>query len=528
MGPGDADKIVSPASFWSRRSRLALAGLYVRFLGALAFILLCVLVYVQLNVPSLHPAGTFPWASCGLLLVLALFAEIYTVRVGPGIEVSAGFLAAFLSAAIVGPLASFGIAVVTQLYGVRKRPWEQTLCYAATIGLVTGATSLLYWALLTYAGGFREASPAMVAAVGLGSGLVYRLFNYVMGVPVVWLRRGIGFIRAWRDGVKPFLPFDLFFLAICLGLISIYRLYQPDSGGASSLYSTLLVMLCLLPVVGLIYAFRAYAQQRELAQDNERLARRNERLALQAIASQITALDLKDNYTARHSASVAHWAGDIAKRFGLSEGDRNLAHLAGLLHDVGKIGVPDDVLKSPNRLNPESWLLIEGHCQNGFKILGNIAQFGKLASVVLNHHERYDGNGYPAGRAGEEIPLISRIICVADSYSAMVSERPYGPPLSTEVAMAELECKKGSQFDPDVVDCFLELLEEHDEDYRQGAEVDFDLEVQQIRFLRDLPPEMITEEVPILTEEAPEPEPALVGPPAPKPTVRHADRSLVR
>ena len=463
------------------------------------------LLYLQLRVPGLHPVGPFPWASAILLLLLALFAESNTVRVGPGMEISAGFLAAFLGVAIVGPLGAFVIAVVSQLTGLRSRPREQILCYAATSGIVTGVTAVLYWAVLRRLGGFLESSIAIVAIVGLGASIAYQIVNFAFGLPVIWLRRGIGLKRAWRDGVKPFLPFDLFFLAICLGLISIYHLYL-SSGQVSTLYSTLLVLLCIMPVVGLIYSFRAYANQRELARGNERLARRNERLALQAIASQITALDLKDNYTARHSAAVALWARDIATYLGLSESDRNLVHLASLLHDVGKIGAPDELLKSPQRLNAENWGFMEGHCLHGYRILCNISQFEGLATVVLSHHEHYDGNGYPAGLAGEDIPLFSRIICVADSYSAMVSRRPYGPPLSTEVAMAELEYKKGSQFDPVVVDAFLAVLEEHDEDYRRGAEVDFNLEVDRIKYLRDLPDEMTQDEVPAAREvDAPVP-----------------------
>jgi putative nucleotidyltransferase with HDIG domain len=263
--------------------------------------------------------------------------------------------------------------------------------------------------------------------------------------------------------------------------------------------------------VGLIYAFRAFAQQRQLAKSNARLALRNERLALQAVASQVTALDLKDNYTARHSAAVARWALDIAEALELGERDRNLTHLASLLHDVGKIGIPDEVLKSPARLDRLNWSLIEGHCYNGYKILKNIDQFDELATVVLHHHERFDGTGYPNGLSGGNIPLISRIICVADSYSAMVSDRPYGPALPPEIGMAELELKKGTQFDPVVVDCFLAILDAFDERYRKGEEADFHVEVQAVKFLRDLPEESEDEEEAAPHVRSPSPATAVAG-----------------
>jgi putative nucleotidyltransferase with HDIG domain len=332
-----------------------------------------------------------------------------------------------------------------------------------------------------------------VAVVGLAAGVFFWALNYVLYVPVLWLRRGLGPLVLWREGVWPFLPFHFFFLSISLGLIFIYRYYVLSAGVGSPallLKSTLLIVVCLLPVMGLIYAFRAYAHQRELAVFNARLAARNERLALQAVASQVTALDLKDNYTARHSAAVAQWSTDIAERLELGEHEVNVTHLAALLHDVGKIGVPDEVLNAPGKLDPVAWALVETHSQNGEKILNNIDQFDELAKVVLYHHERYDGSGYPNGAAGDEIPFISRIICVADSYSAMVSDRPYRKRLPVSVAKAELEDKKGIQFDPRVVDTFLALLETHDEKYQQGEAADFRVEFQKVKFLRDLPAEV--------------------------------------
>jgi HD-GYP domain-containing protein (c-di-GMP phosphodiesterase class II) len=473
----------------SQRVRVRLASLYVWVLGVAAVCLLGVLAYLHLFVPGYRPAGSFPWASLAFLLALAVFAEACTIRFGSGMEMSGSFLACFLGGAIAGPLAGFGIAVGSQLYHFRLHHWQRNVFFVAMAGLLGGGTSLLYWGSLAHLGGFEVASTEVVVLVGLAAGVFYPLENFALVMPVGRLRRGVGFGQLWREAVKPFLPFQFFFIAISLGLISIYHHYLPRTGGASSFYSTLVVGLFLLPVVGLIWVFRAYARQRDLAMRNERLAVRNERLALQAVASQITALDLKDDYTAQHSAAVAQWATDIAKAMGLPEQQQNLTHLAGLVHDVGKIGIPDELLKTQMRLGAEDWAMIESHCFHGHKILGRIDQFGQLADVVLHHHERYDGNGYPHGLAGRDIPLESRIIAVADAYSAMISERPYGPPLPTLIAEAELEFRKGAQFDPEVVDYFLDLLHKSDERYRLGMKADFRMEVQDVKFLRELPVE---------------------------------------
>lgn len=491
MGQAETDRVASPAAI-SRTPRESWAGVYVRAVAVLTFVLLCVLIYAQCYWPTLHPAGSFQVGSFLLLLLIALFAEIFTIRVGPRTEVSAGFLVCFLSSAILGPLAGFTIAVTSQLLGLKERQWERTLCYSATLGFVTGSTSLLYWIAIATLGGFEASPPALVAAVGLGVGVLHQALNFGLIVPLMWLRGGIGLVRAYRLVEKPLLPFMFFFLAMSIGLVAVNQLYVQNSEGEphAELYRTLIVTFSLLPVLGLIYAARAYAHQRELARGNARLAFRNERLALQAVASQVTALDLKDNYTARHSAAVAQWATDIADALELTERQRNLTHLASLLHDVGKIGIPDWVLKSPERLDRVNWSLIEGHCYNGYRILKNIDEFDQLATVVLHHHERFDGTGYPRGLVGQAIPLASRIICVADSYSAMVSDRPYGPAMPPELGMAELRMHKGTQFDPEVVDCFLTILDAADDNYRRGEEADFNVEVQAVKFLRDLPADL--------------------------------------
>ncbi len=465
--------LASPSSAISPLKRMSVLGLYISLvcLAAVLFLVVILLGYPPILLPP------FSVWQCLCLLVLAAFAEKATIRIGRGAGVSASFLAYFLSAVLLGPIPTWGIAVLAQALDFRRGQWGRNTVFAAAAGLEAGIMALVYWSFV--AGFGNTQSTKVVVVAGIVAGVSFQVVNYLLFIPVRWLRRGEGPVALWKEGFQPFLPFHFFFLALSLGLVWIYDRTQSLAAFA----------LFLLPVLGLIYAFRAYAHQVELARTNAALALRNERLALQAVASQVTALDLKDNYTARHSAAVSQWSTDIAAEMHLSDQEVNLTQLASLLHDVGKIGVPDEVLNCPGKLDGVAWALVETHSQNGYKILSSIDQFRELAIVVLHHHEKFDGSGYPKGVAGAEIPLISRIICVADSYSAMVSDRPYRKRLSTEIAKAELRDKKGIQFDPQVVDCFLDILEKHDDRYQQGEAADFLVEFQKVKFLRDLPPE---------------------------------------
>lgn len=484
MGQSGTARTGSPVNASRLLVRPRLAGLYIMALSIASLAFLVLLLHVGLSDPQRGYLDSYSWPGFVILLILALLAARNRISFGMT-EVSAESLAILIAAATIGPVASFVIAGVSQLPSMRRGQWERNVLYASSGAVMGGVAALVYQGLVGIGGG----SPPFAAAMVCGSWLVFELANFLIYLPVVWLRHNVGARQFWREAVKPFLPFNAFFVAISIGIIYMYRQYAAADTVPSSLYSACLTALGALPVAGLVYAFKAYSSQMKLAQSNARLAIRNERLALQAIASQITALDLKDNYTAGHSAAVSNWATDIASEMGLSSHDVNVTHLAGLLHDVGKIGVPDEVLNCPGKLDPVSWAMVETHCTNGFRILSNIDQFEELANVVLCHHERWDGRGYPDRLRGEAIPLVSRIICVADSYSAMVSDRPYRKALEPHAAKNELVGHRGSQFDPTVVDCFIEILDRHDATYQNGESADFKVEFQKVKFLRDLPVE---------------------------------------
>ena len=204
--------------------------------------------------------------------------------------------------------------------------------------------------------------------------------------------------------------------------------------------------------------------QRDLENEVERKTKENERLFMQVVSSLASAIDAKDTYTNGHSSRVAEYSREIAKRAGYEEKGLEDIYMMGLLHDVGKIGIPDAVINKPARLTDEEYDIIKNHPVLGARILGNIKAMPKLVNGARWHHERYDGKGYPDGLSGEDIPEEARIIAVADSYDAMTSHRSYRDPLPQEVVRAEIEKGKGTQFDPRFASIMLEMIEE-DIDY---------------------------------------------------------------
>lgn len=180
------------------------------------------------------------------------------------------------------------------------------------------------------------------------------------------------------------------------------------------------------------------------------------------LGSLVTIVDNKDRYTRHHSEEVTELALSIAGALGLSDESQRVLRVAGLLHDIGKIGVPDRILRKPGRLTDEEYEVIKNHSVLGDAIIAAIPDLGEIRAAVLAHHERYDGRGYPNGLRGDRIPLMARILGVADAYSAMTTDRPYRKALSREAAFAELIAGKGGQFDPECVDAFLEALEKTD------------------------------------------------------------------
>lgn len=185
-----------------------------------------------------------------------------------------------------------------------------------------------------------------------------------------------------------------------------------------------------------------------------------ERMTIQIVKALSGAVDAKDTYTSGHSARVADYAKEIAKRAGLSKEEQDTIYMMGLLHDVGKIGISDTIINKPAKLTDEEYAIMKSHPVQGEKILQNISEFPNLAVGAKWHHERYDGRGYPDGKAGEDIPMEARIISVADAYDAMTSNRSYRKNMTQEFVRGEMEKGKGVQFDPKFAEIMLQMIDE--------------------------------------------------------------------
>lgn len=166
-------------------------------------------------------------------------------------------------------------------------------------------------------------------------------------------------------------------------------------------------------------------------------------------------LDLKDLNTGVHSTRLAEWGVRVGQELGLEEAELQNLEVAALLHDIGKVGIPDSILKKPGKLDPEEYALMKKHPEYGWAVLRMLPGFERASLDILHHHESVDGKGYPAGLKDTEIPIVSRIVCVIDAFDAMVSSRPYRAGLPVEEAARRLIQSSGTQFDSMVVQCFL-------------------------------------------------------------------------
>jgi putative nucleotidyltransferase with HDIG domain len=206
--------------------------------------------------------------------------------------------------------------------------------------------------------------------------------------------------------------------------------------------------------------FSALALKVATAVDNARLYDDLRGLFYNTVETLVRTIQAKDQYTAGHSTRVSRYALMIAEKLGLSTKDKHQLYLASMLHDIGKIGVPDDLLNHPGRLSDDDMKRVRSHVQVGASMIEMLGEMHPIVPLIRHHHECYDGSGYPDGLKGEQIPLVSRIIAVADMYDAMTSDRPYRKRRTHQTAVDEIIATSGTKLDPHVANTFLEVLKD--------------------------------------------------------------------
>ena len=213
-------------------------------------------------------------------------------------------------------------------------------------------------------------------------------------------------------------------------------------------------------------------QEREIQKINNELLDTKELLKknyLESIETLRHTVEAKDPYTRGHSDRVAEYSVLIGKKLGLSDLDLKKLHTGGLFHDIGKIGIPDNILFKNTKLSNDEYLKIKDHASIGARILSEASIFNDIIPIVKHHHERFDGNGYPDNLRGEEIPLLARITSVADSFDAMFSKRAYRDKMDVVDVVAEIARNRGTQFDPVIADAFLDVIENEFESVQRIA-----------------------------------------------------------
>lgn len=241
-----------------------------------------------------------------------------------------------------------------------------------------------------------------------------------------------------------------FLLSLTLLVVTSRYYLIPDSPPAFSIF--LIHNLTYFLITLMASGFMKYVQK--LSEDH-----------LELTIALANALDSRDAYTRNHSENVAKYSVEIAKKMNLPQDQLNFIQVGGLLHDIGKIGIPEHILLKPGKLTEEEYELIKSHPSIGIEMIEHVKiyKISGVLDIVQSHHERYDGRGYPNKLKGEQIPLMARIVSVADAYDAMISRRVYKHEMDLDYALNEIRKNKGTQFDPDVVDAFLSLFAERDE-----------------------------------------------------------------
>jgi putative nucleotidyltransferase with HDIG domain len=399
------------------------------------------------------------------LAVVAAVAERSSVRLTRTTEQSISVLPTLFAAVLFGPLAAavvgaasmLGDPELTSRRDPQRAPRLKWATYTSTRFIGGAATGLAAQATVSLV---PSEFGGLIAATLVGA-LVSECLEVAFAALTAAVRGA-----SIPDTARTLTPL----------LVIAAPVYAPIVALLAFMYveiSPWTLALFLVPATAAQRLYGLYQEERRLARDLSTANETLERANLQFAAALIATLDARDQYTAGHSAAVAIYSRDVAERMGLSPEMQEHAYLCGLVHDIGKIGLPPGLLEKPGALTLDERRQMQEHSAIGERILGHVDEYSEIATVVRHHHERIDGQGYPDGRDGESIPLVSRIIAVADAYNAMTSDRPYRDAMPSRVARLRLAQAVDSQFDTAVVAAFEAILAGADEDYRLARRADF-------------------------------------------------------
>jgi putative nucleotidyltransferase with HDIG domain len=410
---------------------------------------------------ALSRLPTYDLAGYAFFVLLTILVEAAAIRwqspKGRGVSASSALTYAVLI--VYGPLPAGLVNAVKGLVGAlypEKRPLHRAVfdtALSAISGTVAGLSYLLLPGLL------GQSSRLLVFLSAIGAGLTDYFIITAGTVVVIALYRGTSTVKIWGENFS-WIPIQYPLLAV---LGTIIALGHGEFGllGLALFFPPLFLARYIFKS----YIDKAYRQVELLRAANAALDTANQDL----IETLAAIIDARDVFTYGHSTQVTNYALAIAKEMGLPEEEREMIRKAGLLHDIGKVGISEEILVKKDTITQDERHILEQHTVLGEEILGRVKDMKELAEIVGSHHERYDGEGYPYGRKGEETPLTGRILGVADALDAMLSDRPYRPGMSLLQALVEIRRNARTQFDPHVVEALLRVAEKADVDFFKNS-----------------------------------------------------------
>jgi len=397
-----------------------------------------------------------------VLAVAAVAAGASVASAGGQTSISASFLVVVLGATFLGPASACALAAIAELAAAARRRSAPLLI---AVNLVAGmAPALVAANVIRLLGDGHTGSAGFYAAV-LAGALADLTLNYSMVVGfglLLWGR------TAWDAGAaRSYLP------SLALNLVLVVA--------GASIY----VKVGLGGIVFALAAVFAFTYMAHLLEQSRHRAEQYVSLSWGVLAGLLRALDTRDRRAARHAAAVARFARDIAEQVGMGKQDCELAHTAGLLHDMGHFALSDRVHERGRTLTDEDWVAIQRHPELGAEILQDLGMYGPVSEIVRAHHERVDGRGYPDGLPAAEIPEIAKIIAVAEVYDTLTASDTYRTPMSSFEALNELRRVAGTQLDARYVEVLAKLLSGEGIEYRHADAAHFDTELNMERRINE-------------------------------------------